>query len=80
MDFKAVIDQHLHHWGVADKNVRENFLREVVRHRSETGSGITCRKLNELIEKHGLKGVLTVDGVSMLRPMNWGGPADEDRE
>jgi hypothetical protein len=78
MDFKAVIDRHLHHWGVSDKDVREAFLKEVVQHRSETGSGITCRKLDELIGRHGLRGVLTIDGVNMLRPIK--GPALLDGE
>jgi len=69
MDYVAFIDQHLIHWGIFDKAVRKNFLKEVVENRSETRAGITSRKLNELIEKHGLKGVLTVDNVSILRPI-----------
>lgn len=69
MDFGSVIDKHLAHWGISDSDVREAFLKDVVENRTETRGGITTRTLNRLIDKYDLKGKVTVDGVSMLRPL-----------
>jgi hypothetical protein len=69
MDLKGLIKQHLQRWGVLDEKVCDDFVNEVVAHRTEMRGGITASTLKGLIKKYDLKSKLTVDSESMLKPI-----------